>query len=227
MSRKRLWAYLDGVRNCFIGPWVVLGDFNEISCSSEKRGGRAQFVKTGFVEWINRNNLVDLGFTGQKYTWVAKRNIGEDIWVRLDRALCSVDWRIKYAEGFIRHLPRVNSDHCPLLLHTRSHHIPRGGLKPFRFEAMWLKHDHFDDFVNLNWKLRGDSIENKVGRLTENLRVWNKEVFGSLFKRKSRLMARLGGIQSSLNRNPNRRFTNLETELLEEYNNILAQEEVY
>ncbi|KAK2658152.1 hypothetical protein Ddye_004685 [Dipteronia dyeriana] len=30
-------------------------------------------------------------------------------------------------------------------------HIPRGPLKPFRFEAMWLKHEEFGNMVRCNW----------------------------------------------------------------------------
>ncbi|KAL5773507.1 hypothetical protein ACOSP7_013098 [Xanthoceras sorbifolium] len=96
--------------------------------------------------------MIDLGFVGQKYTWMTRRGISEEIWERLDRAVCSNSWRIKFAEGFVKHLPRINSDHCPLLLLTRSNHMPEARLKPFRFEAMWLKHKEFVDVIKKNWK---------------------------------------------------------------------------
>ncbi|KAK3183250.1 hypothetical protein Dsin_030536 [Dipteronia sinensis] len=34
--RRSLWSYLSAIRNCFKGPWVVMGDFNEIVNGSEK-----------------------------------------------------------------------------------------------------------------------------------------------------------------------------------------------
>ncbi|KAL5754100.1 hypothetical protein ACOSP7_022320 [Xanthoceras sorbifolium] len=168
-----------------------------------------------------------MGYTGQKFTWVAKKGVGEDIWVRLDRALCSMDWRLHFAEGFIKHLPRVNSDHCPILLQLLSQHVPRSELKPFRFEAMWLKHELFSEFVSKKWKENEESIVVKLQKLTGNLHSWNKEVFGCLFHRKRRLLARLTGIQNSLSRVQNERFNFLEASLLAEYNKILAQEEIF
>ena len=40
MFIRKLWVYLKALRNCFKGPWVVMGDFNEIVNSSKKRGVR-------------------------------------------------------------------------------------------------------------------------------------------------------------------------------------------
>ncbi|KAK2635612.1 hypothetical protein Ddye_030404 [Dipteronia dyeriana] len=65
------------------GPWLVIGDFNEITNSSEKKGDRHCYTKTGSVEWIDANNLIDLSFIGQRFTWVAKRGTRDDIWESL------------------------------------------------------------------------------------------------------------------------------------------------
>ena len=70
---------------------MVLGDFNEITNSFEKRGGHNCFSKSCFVEWINDNKLVDIRFVGQKFTWMTRRGFREDIWENLDRALCSME----------------------------------------------------------------------------------------------------------------------------------------
>ncbi|KAK3229448.1 hypothetical protein Dsin_001329 [Dipteronia sinensis] len=96
VTRCKLWGYLSAIRNCFKRPWVVMGDFNEITNSVEKRGGRGYFSNSRFVDWINENKLVDLDFIGQKYTWMTRRGVSEDIWVRIDRALCSMEWRVSF-----------------------------------------------------------------------------------------------------------------------------------
>ncbi|KAL5831677.1 hypothetical protein ACOSQ4_017031 [Xanthoceras sorbifolium] len=225
-TRKNLWRYLNDIRNCFVGPWVIMGDFNEITNSTENRGGRSNFSKTGFSEWIDNNDLVDMGFLGPKFTWMNKRGVGEEIWVRLDRALCTIDWRITFAEGLIKHLPRINSDHCPLFLKLHSSQIPRGTFKPFRFEAMWLKDKRFKEFIRGNWDLEGD-VNDKISRLTTALQVWNKEVFGCIFHRKRHIMARLQGIQCSLSKGYKHHLVILEGELLQEYNDIINQEEIF
>ncbi|KAL5818956.1 hypothetical protein ACOSQ4_022798 [Xanthoceras sorbifolium] len=182
--RKKLWNYLQTIRDYFKGSWMIVGDFNEITCNAEKRGGRAKFSRSGFAEWIHKDNLMDMGFIGQNFTWMTRRGIGEEIWERLDRALCSPDWRLLYGEGFVKHLPRINSDHCPLLMSLTSRHIPEGKLKPFRFEAMWLKHSNFNEVVSNNWCKANVGIKEKVDRLTEHLRTWKYEVFGCIFKNK-------------------------------------------
>ena len=99
--RNSMWGYLNTTRRCFKGPWVVMGDFNEIVSSDEKRGGRGCFSKIGFSDWISDNRLLDMGFIGQKFTWMTRRGLCEDIWERLDRALCSMEWRSLYAKGFV------------------------------------------------------------------------------------------------------------------------------
>ncbi|KAK3218559.1 hypothetical protein Dsin_012529 [Dipteronia sinensis] len=68
VTRRMLWGYLSVIRNCLKGPRIVMGDFNEITNSVEKRGCRRYFANSGFVDWINENKLVDLGSIGQKYT---------------------------------------------------------------------------------------------------------------------------------------------------------------
>lgn len=55
-------------------------------------------------------------------------------------------------------------------------------------------------------------------------RVWNKEVFGNVFQKKSRLEAQIKGTQHALANNPNQFLINLERSLLKDYNLILQQE---
>ena len=50
VTRPKLWEYLSAIRNCFKGPWVVMGDFNEITNSSEKMGNGGYFSNSGFVD---------------------------------------------------------------------------------------------------------------------------------------------------------------------------------
>jgi hypothetical protein len=102
---------------------------------------------------------------------MTKRGVSEDIWVRLDRALCSMEWRVSFGEGYVRHLPRVTSDHCPIMLCLHSSHIPRGPIKPFRFEVMWLKHEEFSDVVRCNWGSHVDDLPNKLQFLSNNNKV--------------------------------------------------------
>ncbi|KAK2640629.1 hypothetical protein Ddye_028424 [Dipteronia dyeriana] len=225
--RRVLWEYLTTIQNCFKGPWVVMGDFNEIINSSEKRGGRKCFSKTGFEGCINSNLLIDIGFVAKKFTWMTRRGFGEDIWERLDRDLCFMEWRAMFDEGYIRHLPRISSDHCPIVLCLRISHIPRSSLKPFKFEAMWIKHKGFGNLVKTGWDRNGGSLSDKISNLSNDLKVWNKEVFGCIFHNKRRIFARLQGLQTRLGEKYEPGLARLESKLRIEYDQIIEQEEIF
>ncbi|XP_074327027.1 uncharacterized protein LOC141664968 [Apium graveolens] len=70
-------------------PWCIIGDFNDLMFTDEKRGGRdhLRWCVDGFGEVIKDCELVNLGFVGEKFTWEKSR--GKYNWVqeRLDRGL--------------------------------------------------------------------------------------------------------------------------------------------
>ena len=68
-------------------PWVAMWDFNDVTCEEEKYGGngicRRRVTKyTGCMDFCN---LIDLGFSGSKYTWTNKSDIYDLIQQRLDK----------------------------------------------------------------------------------------------------------------------------------------------
>jgi hypothetical protein len=75
----------------------------------------------------------------------------------LDRVLCNVAWRLKFHEGFAKVIPRVQSDHHPLVILSEG--VPySGGVCPFRFEFVWVTHAHFSRLVAKNWNVNPDMI---------------------------------------------------------------------
>ncbi|KAL5783915.1 hypothetical protein ACOSQ2_006307 [Xanthoceras sorbifolium] len=158
---------------------------------------------------------------------MTKRGVNDDIWCRLDRAVCSIDWRMMFPEGFVRHLPRINSDHCPIVLNLYSAHIPNNSLKPFRFEAMWSPHAEYSGLVSNCWTRNVGSLSEKLNALAANLKDWNRDSFGCIFRRKRVLLARILGIQKSLSFNYNSSLVSLEYHLSREYNDIINQEEMF
>lgn len=88
--------------------------------------------------------MMDMGFSGARNTWSNLREVTELIQERLDRSFCS--WRQMFPEASVKHMTRINSDHCPLLVDlnpSNSLNFPR----PFRFQLGWLAHPDFTNVV--------------------------------------------------------------------------------
>ena len=101
---------------------------------------------TAFRNCLDKCGLIDLGFHGPRFTWTKKSPVWQStIKERLDRGVANTKWALLFPSVEIHHLPRVKSDHCPILLTTE----PPGPkpAKPFRFEHMWLTDPTFPSLV--------------------------------------------------------------------------------
>ena len=225
--RKTLWDDLSAFAAGLSQPWLVIGDFNEVTNSREKFGGRVINRKRVdlFVDTMRRCNLIDLGYHGPRFTWSNKRR-HNPILERLDRGWANDAWITAFPNANLWHLPRVTSDHCPILLNL-DNPTPNHGPKPFKFEPMWLKHPNFHPTVSEAWNNeRGENVRVRLDHVRDSLILWNKTTFGDVFYRKRRVVGRLNGVQEALHRNPRSFFLqNLEHELEKEIIEILDQEE--
>lgn len=229
-TRKHLWKLLDdiaGIVQDLNLPWVMAGDFNEILNLTEKKGGRPRFTDTGFNDCLYRNLLIDMGFVGQQFTWVNSTTNLNPIRSRLDRGVCNMNWQIQFPESQITHLPRIASDHCPIMLSLQSNHHPRSQFKPFKFFMMWIDHPDYKRLVNQVWQTQSLSLEDKISETAKQLQVWNKETFGNIFSQKKTILKRLAGIQNALDRNVNPYLHRLERELQLHLTDIMEKEEKY
>ncbi|GLT33620.1 hypothetical protein SLA2020_081920 [Shorea laevis] len=149
---SQLWNELRVVAHYFTGPWLVIGDFNDVLDQTEKFGGApvSQPRIRAYSECMNDCNLMDLGYSGGKFTWVNMRENNQIIRERLDRAWANSEWRTLFLEAYILHLPRISSDHNPLLLQFDPP-ISRSGDRPFRLEKFWLDHHDFQNVINPIW----------------------------------------------------------------------------
>ncbi|KAK9939901.1 hypothetical protein M0R45_016581 [Rubus argutus] len=220
--RSMLWNYLDNLMLAHPVPWLFIGDFNELYSGADKNFGTMAGRIGGLKRWVDRNALIDLGFIGSCYTWTNNR-----IKERLDRAFCTSDWRICFPEAFIRHLPRLKSDHCPILLQLHSNNPVNRTTTPFRFQAMWFTHEDFSEFVSTTWTSSHGNFLDKSKNLSQAMIQCNFEVFGNIFQRKKRLLARIGGIQKASDRHENSFLINLEAELIREYETLRDQENLF
>lgn len=187
--RKRLWEAMEDFSSGVRLPWMMIGDFNDVSSSVEKWGVANVSINrcVRFNSMIANCGLSDLGFQGPSYTWTNRRHGGLRIHERLDRALANADWRILFPEAIVKHLPRFYSDHCPILVQCKEEVYIQckeevytdASKRPFRFQAMWLKHEEAPDYIVNCWqKVEGDLVT-KSNLLVAALRKWNDEIFGN------------------------------------------------
>lgn len=92
-----------------------------------------------YVDCMNCCGMLDLGFSGPKYTWTNKRGLSDLIQFRLDRCWDNTSWKSLFQEANVTHLARVNSDHCPLLLNL-SPPPPSCFDRPCQFQPKWMSH---------------------------------------------------------------------------------------
>lgn len=181
--RRILWAYIESLAQSINAPWMVLGDFNDVTGAGEKMGGASPFFSRCnlFNNMIYACGLMDLAFYGPAFIWCNRRKGLRKVQERLDRVLADPNWRLLYPEAALIHLPRVHSDHCPILLKLEPGLYADRSKRPFRFQAMWLSEHGFDDMMGkLFHDLDGTFVE-KEEKLALALLEWNKSEFGNIF----------------------------------------------
>ena len=184
-------------------PWLMLGDFNEVLCGEDKFGGNHVNLNKAleFKNFLDECNMLDLGFAGPKYMWTNRRPISDLILERIDQCFANSVWRVLFPEALVTYLPRTFSDHCPVLIEL-SRDSANQQNKPFRFQTMWLLHHDFPRVVQQAWS-DDKALQEATLDFVIRVKKWNCEVFGNLFARKRRILARLHGVQKALANNPN------------------------
>ena len=204
--------------------WVIVGDFNEPLLDDDKYGGRAISINRSlqFKECLDKCNMMDLGFTGPRFTWTNGRELSVLIQERIDRFFVNPSWCLQYPEARITHLTRCHSDHCPVLLEAEPHNhsqLPR----PFRFHSCWLSDQSFPPIVIKVWN-QAHSLQGAINTFSVEAKRWNKDHFGNVFQKKRRVMARLNGVQKIVDARPTSQLLDLEKHLQRELESILDQE---
>ncbi|CAH9124930.1 unnamed protein product [Cuscuta epithymum] len=184
VERRDLWSALVQFSTHIKDPWMLGGDFNAFVDHDEHQGDSIPDLNSmlDFKNCIADCGLIDLPFSGNKFTWTGVRSNGR-IWRRLDRVLFNEAMLDAFDDIKVNHLHKAPSDHSPLLIQLNN--IVQQGPKSFKFQNMWLAHHSFLETVAKNWNggstggMRG--LVTKLQTLKKALRTWNKEVFGNIF----------------------------------------------
>ncbi|XP_022011664.1 uncharacterized protein LOC110911363 [Helianthus annuus] len=122
--------------------WVLLGDFNAVRFPEDRKNtGFNRTCAKDFNEFIDETGLVEYSIRGRKFTFLAPNSNKLN---KIDRVLVSKDFFEAWPDACFGVLPRLHSNHCPLILETSRKNF---GAKPFRFFNSWLEKEGFDDLV--------------------------------------------------------------------------------
>jgi hypothetical protein len=119
---------------------VFWGRFQCGAVPSERSGiGAFSAAMEEFSEFIHGQSLVDIPLQGGQFTWS-----NNQVWSKIDRFLLSPEWEEHFPYVSQSRLPRLLSDHFPLMLDCGVQRERKGY---FKFENMWLKSDGFVELV--------------------------------------------------------------------------------
>lgn len=196
------WNVLAQFGEAHIVPWLCIGDFNDITAQSDKFGGQPVncSFSNHFSSFMDSFGMIDLGFSGNPYTWSNHRQGCSLIKERLDRGIATNNWIHLFPSFSITHLPAHTSDHNPLLLNTAppTSFLPR----PFRFEEFWTQDPTCGVVINEAWSksISGSPAYCLLGKLKytkQAIKLWNKNHFGNISRKLDSTLSLLDQIQQA------------------------------
>ncbi|KAI0496413.1 hypothetical protein KFK09_022729 [Dendrobium nobile] len=198
--RRRLWEDLEQFMTVYF-PMVLGGDFNCLLSKEEKKGGRNFVFGLGPREmksFITCNDLHEVACIGPKYTWCNNKRGADRILEKLDRCLVNANAFNSSHRLLVKHLTRLASDHCPIMLRLLNFIPPIK--KILKFEEVWTSIPASVAVVNNSWNknTRGDPsqiLNLKLKRSLRDLYYWSKAKFKALNVQKEELKTEVHRLQ--------------------------------
>ena len=185
-KRKDLWEELEKFARTHNEPWLIAGDFNETRFPSERSRSSHETTRRSlkFNEWIDELELIEIEFSGASHTWARGSFEATYQSARLDRVLYNSEWGLRFDKAQVKHLPTLQSNHCPIVI-SHNGFVPLQTITcPFKFQAAWMSHENFQTFLNENWN-KEERLGLALQDLAQKLQSWNKEIFGNIFHQKT------------------------------------------
>lgn len=179
-QKASFWNPLNSFSGSIDLPWLCAGDFNEFIWPHEKEGGKPwnPGKKRFLREFMDANDLIDIQFKGQNFTWCNNWPGGGLIKIRLDRGVVNTNWLERWPETSVFHSPRVGSDHCPIIINSDPP-ISRGP-RQFKFEDNWAKDEECYEVIMSAWSSHsmgpfGSQWASKLDQCSRDLSLWSKK----------------------------------------------------
>ncbi|XP_027192706.1 uncharacterized protein [Cicer arietinum] len=137
--RRDAWNMLRNLAHVSNLPWCIIGDFNDILSSNEKKGrvNREQWLINGFRQAVSDSELTDVHMDGYPFTWFKILGTERAVEERLDCALANSLWHLTF--------PNAN------LVNLGGRRQIRSNSRTLKFKNAWLLEPEFDDFVRPRW----------------------------------------------------------------------------
>jgi len=196
-EKVKLWEELINVKlGVACSQWCILGDFNAVRKTSERRGLNPSGNTTlremqCFNNFIETMELLDVQLIGGKYTWYKENGMAKSI---IDRVLVSTEWLVHWPDSKQYIKGRQMLDHCALLLKPVT---IDWGPKTFKTLDIWKSDPAFKKVVKQSWETyigKGNpmiSLKEKLKKLKFDLKSWNRDVFGFISLKKQNLLLEL------------------------------------
>lgn len=97
--------------------------------------------------------------------------------------------------------------------------------RSFKLLAGWIEHPSFSDFVKKNWNVSA-GISSLYYKFTDQIKRWNKEVYGHISTHKKILSCRLENIKIECDRTNFAYLKQVEMKVREKLKNVLHHEDV-
>ncbi|XP_021745336.1 uncharacterized protein LOC110711266 [Chenopodium quinoa] len=121
-------------------------DFNQVESLDDKLGGTTLIKGLDFfLDWKFQSGMLDVPFSGPRYTWSNKRVPERLVLERLDRAYCFSNWLNDFPDGRVFHEPIVVSNHAAILYDSNS--LVLRSNRPYQMERWCLSFPEIGNFI--------------------------------------------------------------------------------
>nr|TKS12517.1 hypothetical protein D5086_0000062540 [Populus alba] len=168
-ERHALWHYItreSSLNTCI--PWLVMGDFNAIMQTGDRIGGNIHWPRhqDDFVTCISQSALLQVPYTGIKYSWHNGQHGCNTIQKKLDWVFDNSCLFSSWPATNATFEPRSISDHSAMIIRLRRPN--QHSHSPFKFLNIWTERSDFLTTVASSWQ--APVIGNPMFQFTTKLR---------------------------------------------------------
>ncbi|XP_074305794.1 uncharacterized protein LOC141641015 [Silene latifolia] len=205
-DRAILWQSIKNMKCCINGPWVVMGDFNNVLAMNERIGSEVSAAEVReFQECVDVCGLNDIPAQGAFFTWTNKQEVGDLKFSRIDRALVTDEWLLHFPNTITMFHPEGLFDHCPCTM-TLNPDVARNKTT-FKYFNMWGKDPGFLKIIQDVWSIplygvKMFQLAKRLKLLKKPLKALNSEAYAGIETSSKVALLHLHRMQGQLQLDP-------------------------